>query len=102
MGGKGQDAHDQLLDRKTWTKMFKDCRCKRKYKKHGEGGNDVQCMILSFPYFGRCYWRKCPKIKADWEDTKRGLTDPARSAEHIAWSKSKCLENPFTDKVQND
>lgn len=94
MGGTGIDKHDQLLDRKSWTKMFKNCRCKRRFKKQGDGGIDVQCWILAFPYFGRCYWRKCPKIKPDWEETKEWLLS---TIDAPALRVNGYLKNPFTD-----
>ena len=98
MGGTGIDKNDQLLDRKSWRKMFKNCRCKTRYKKHGDGGTDIQCWILSFPYFGRCYWRKCPKIKPDWEETKKRLLS---SIDAPTLKINGYLNNPFADKKED-
>ena len=93
MGGWGVDKHDQLLDREAWKKMFRHCRCKRRFRT-SHGSADVQCWIIAFPYFGRCYWRKCPKIKSDWEMTKTRLLN---SVDAPALRVNGYLKNPFTD-----
>lgn len=59
-----------LILHKDWIKLFKKCKCKRFVEKCGSGGRDVQCVLLAFPYFGRCYYSKCPKILPDWLSIK--------------------------------
>jgi hypothetical protein len=95
MGGTGVDKWDQVIDRKTWKKLFKGCRCKNRYKKAGSGGTDIQCQLLAFPYFGRCYFRKCPKIKPNWKEQREWW---AQTADGPILVKKGYLKSPLDEE----
>ena len=100
MGGTGRDEYNQIVDRKTWLKLFRTCRCKQRYKK-SNGSADIQCFLLAFPYFGRCYYRKCPKIKPNWGEEKESWIH--HSVDGPTLLKNGYLDNPMDSiRKEND
>lgn len=90
---------DRVISHAEWRRLFEKCRCKHFKEKAGNGGLDVQCVLLGGLRWGRCYYSKCPKVKPDWEKEKAWMLASPLGKDFPKCINENLLEGRKTDAI---